>query len=386
MTVQSSEDGFAGGAASVVAAGAALGARTRLGMGMLCLAVAMSGFVWLAAGESQRQWGGAAHQQVALGSEYYRVSPLQLGWLQDFSELHFHGGEQEARALVADELNVRLDHAFAGVSARIPEFADWYYSLGGEYSRMSMAALSWVSLADGDFVANRVAATLFPEDSWDRALAEMEGQLAEQLLVHQTTVREGWLAELSDRLSAHRVPAPVAGAGEPDDERRGVRLDLLVSELAQREQAALHTRMSISSAAAGGVAAGPALWRAAHARRAATGSRAVAARGAARGTARAGSAAAGGAVACSPGGPVALGCALVAGAATWIAADWALLRIDEAMNRGELMSTLDAGLAELRTDMEREMLQIYDAMIAAHYASIQEDIRSGFVPAHAGGH
>ncbi|MFU8817251.1 MAG: hypothetical protein ACNA7W_18030 [Pseudomonadales bacterium] len=241
--------------------------------------------------------------------------------------------------------------------------------------------MRWVSLADDGFVARRASSVLFPEALWDADLSALEQATAARLAAHHQQVRASWLADLTARLAPQRVPAPVMGgaaeAAEP------LRLDALVHQLLEREQAALATRVSLSTAAAGGVAAGPALWRAASGRVAAAGGRPALARAAGRGAARAGSAAAGGAVVCAPGGPAALGCALLAGATAWLAADWALLRLDEAINREQLLAALEASLEQLRMDMERDLLAAYDAMIARQYQTVQDDIQYGFVPMRA---
>jgi hypothetical protein len=116
---------------------------------------------------------------------------------------------------------------------------------------------------------------------------------------------------------------------------------------------------------------------------AATSGRPALARAAGRGAARAGSAAAGGATVCAPGGPLALGCALIAGTAAWVATDWALLRIDEAMHRESMLEALEESLDRTRADLQRDLAAAYDAVIVSHYLGVQQDIRNSFVPARA---
>jgi hypothetical protein len=347
---------------------------------LFTLAALLSGLAWLMVDQPQRGWQGAARYPVTLEGAHYQVDARQLEWLRAFTALHFSDGERSARALAAAEIDARLDAAFAGVSARLPAFADWYYSLAGEYARLSMLALSWANLADEDFVARRATALLFPEGAWDTDLTALEQHTAERLLAHHEQVRSGWLAELTARLAQQRVPAPL-----PSDLPQGesVRLDALANQILVSERAALSTRASVATVTATGVAAGPALWRAASRRMAAGGGRPALARAAGRGAARAGSAAAGGAALCAPGGPVAFGCAVAAGAAAWVAADWALLRIDEAMHREQLLAAIEESLGILRNDLQRDLLAAYDGMIARHYDTVQADIRESFVPIRA---
>jgi hypothetical protein len=344
--------------------------------------VAAAALLWAVTHVPQRGWQPPAEVAVALDGEHYRVAPHELRWIETFSTLHFSEGEDRARDIVATEVDVQLDRIFTGIRSRLPDFIDWYYSLRGEYSRVAMAALSYANLAEPDYVAERAASMLLPDEIWAEGFATLERQAAERLLAHHEQVREDWLADVTRRLSAHRVPAPLPTPQSSADGR--VRLDPLIGQIAARERAALETRLSLSTLAAGGAAAGPALWRAVAARTSATAGRAAAARAAGRGAARAGSAAAGGAAVCSPGGPAAVGCALIAGAAAWLGTDWALLRIDEHLHRDDFEAALDAGLAALRQQIEQDLLDGYDALIAAHYGSVKQDISRGFVPAHAG--
>ena len=138
----------------------------------------------------------------------------------------------------------------------------------------------------------------------------------------------------------------------------------------------MQTRLTLSAVSAAGLA-GPALWRAVAARSAVNSARAAATAGAARGASRAGSAAAG-AVVCLPGGPVAIACAAVAGVATWLATDWLLLQVDEALNREELLAGLESGLQELRSALQFELLQVYDTRIAAWHDAAVIEIEDGF--------
>ncbi|HEX7000016.1 MAG TPA: hypothetical protein VF322_17930, partial [Gammaproteobacteria bacterium] len=207
--------------------------------------------LWLVTNVAPLEWPAPPVTPVTVGGEHYRVGPDERAWLESFSELHFAAGEQAAREIVAAEIDARLDAIFAGAHARVPEFADWYYSLRGEYSRLAMAALSFAHLAEPDYVARHAAEILFPDDAWESGLAALEGAAGAALAAHQERVRQGWLAEVTRRLSAQRVPPPLPGtpAQAPVD------LDRLLQELAARERAALTTRVSVSTVAAAGAAA-----------------------------------------------------------------------------------------------------------------------------------
>src|SRR5690606_32067062 len=180
-------------------------------------------------------------------------------------------------------------------------------------------------------------------------------------------------------LERRRVPEPLP---EATWARPTLVLDEGLAALFAREQSAFATRQTIGATTAVGAALAPAIARAATRR----GGAAAAARGAARiGTAaRVGPAAAGGAAVCSPGGPVAALCAVLAGAAAWLATDWALIELDETLHRDELERTLRAALDELRVRVEADLEAAYGEVLAREQAYLEGEIRRTFVPAAAG--
>jgi hypothetical protein len=338
--------------------------------------------VALAIGQPQRSWSPPPRTEVVLGGEYYRLDAPHLEWLRSFSALHFSEGREAARGLLESELERGLDEIFAAVRGRLPQFADWYYSLGGEYSRLGMAALAQLNRADGNFVANKAASMLFPTDEWEAALGGLDRRMLATLEAQQQSVRADWLAQLGERLAPQRIPAPLRPAGEAV-RAPPLELDGFGARRLAEEQQALAGRIRMSSAA-GGAAAGTVLWRQAAARAGTATGRAIAARGASRTAARAGAATTGGLAACAATGPAAAGCALLAGAVAWVATDWALLRVDEMRHRDELLGALDAGLGALQAQMLEEVLAAYDAVTREQEASAEVAIASEFKPAQAG--
>ncbi len=358
-----------------------LGSAAPTGLlALLCL-VAAGALGWLVLAQPQHAWPPPPRLEVQLGDAHYRLDPARTAWIEAFAQRHFRAGHDAGRARLEARLDSGLELIFDDVIARLPEFGDWYYSLGGEYTRLSMAALARMNLADEGFVAARAAAILFPAEAWEDALGSLEQGLSADLRSHQEEVREGWLAGLAQRLGPYRVPAPVA-AGDTAP-MAAARIDDFGTQLLLRERELLETRVAVSTLAAGGVAAGT-VWRGAAARAAAGSGRVAAGRAAGRGAARASAAAGGGMAACAPAGPYALGCAVVAGAAAWLATDWALLRVDEAMNREALLAAMAAGVHELRLAMLQEMMAAYDTVTAEYHADVEDDIANTFRPVRSG--
>jgi hypothetical protein len=349
----------------------------------LFVLLAGGALLWAVTHVAPRGWNPLDEATVTLGDAHYRVGPAELRWLQTYSSARFTEGEQGARTLVAAEIDARLAPLFAHARERLPEFADWYYSLRGEYSRMAMAALSAAHVAEPGFVAARATSMLFPADVWTASLERLEHDTAERWLAHESEVRAQWLSDVTRRLSAHRIPAPLPGVAAKT--AAPIELDRFIERIVAGERAAFTQRISVSTLAGGGAALGPTVWRAVAARRGTAAAGKAMPRLAGRGAARVGSALAGGALVCSPSGPVALACGLAAGAAAWLGTDWLLLEIDERLHRDDLVEALEAGLDALHEQIERDLLDAYDQLIAGRHGEIDDEIRRSFVPAKARG-
>ncbi len=353
-------------------AGSVAGTGLRLVLVAACLAA-----IWLALDQRENwrtAWQPAPPVHVTLAGEHYRVPAERAETLALLSSLRFADGEAEAREMAHAHLRRGLDALFDDLSAQLPRFADWYYSLGGEYSRISMSLLQWMRLSEGGYVERKAQELVFDASGFQQRLQGLRLDVDERLMQQMRGTRESWLAEMLRQMESDRLPLP------PRQQEEAVALDQLMARLSGHGSEAFSLRLSASSAVAGGAAAGPFLWRLASRRAVAMSGQAIAARGAARGAARAGAAAGGGAALCAPTGPGALACALAAGGATWLATDWALLRVDEMLNRDEFLEALQAGLDELRHEVEQELLAAYDELVEQRYGAMQQDIRRTFVP------
>ena len=328
--------------------------------------------------QKPRQWSGNSPQIVALDEQYYRLNQTQMAWLASFTSQQFSAGQERSKEVIEEQIDAQLDSLFARVNERLPLFADWYYSLSGEYSRMAMAALSTTKLVEGDFVARKATEVLFPEPVWQGGLARLENESNALLLAQQIQTRAAWLSEVQSLLATQRVPAPIVGLEDTQHQTELTPLDVLLFQLDELDALSpLRNRVAVSSFGAVGIA-GPALWRAVAARNA-VGSARVLAATSARGGSRL-SGAATGALVCAPGGPLAVACAAGAGVVTWLATDWLLLQLDEAWNRAELLSHMAEALQDLRVGLEAELLTAYQERIAAIEVSSQAAITQTFSP------
>ena len=94
--------------------------------------------------------------------------------------------------------------------------------------------------------------------------------------------------------------------------------------------------------------------------------------------------AAGAAALCSPGGPAAALCGIVAGAAAWLAVDKALVEIDEVRLRDQMRAEILEVLEEQRPALALALKARHAALIDAGAAQIQASLERVFVPARDG--
>ncbi len=308
----------------------------------------------------------------------HRIRGDSLDWLAIRGE--------QTRKQMTMALEDRTGELFAAAEQRIPAFADWYYSLAGEYTRLFHAAVGDLS----EYLAERLEDLIFDpagtaagvdrlmeemdghlSDNLSRAVADFQQQLVQMVLAHQV---EEPVTEL--RVTGHWMPAvgtveqviPLLSLSSADISRQGLATSagvaaavvafkklgattlakstgVIVAKPSAGLLAALAAKLGIKTAMTGGGA-----------------------------TAMAGAGAASGAALCAGtlvGAPLAPGCALVGGvvtgAAAWLLVDKAVLEVDELINRDELENQLREALAAQRDDLQ--------VTLKAHYL---EAAREGF--------
>jgi len=287
-------------------------------------------------------------------------------------------GSARAQLAVSELLERELDSVFGDLSARVPEYADWYFSLKGEYARLSMLILQRIGPQDRDYLWERAEALIFNDGEFADRLTAIENLVEGRLGVHAREQQTAWMADLL-RLVApgHEAvatgPAPVATLS----------LDDLAAEIGGHGSSEFLTRISASSAGAGSAGlAAPILARmGARPVAAAVAGSTLAAKGAGRGAARAGTAGAS-ALGCAATGPAALACAVLVGGTAWVAADWALLSLDEWRHREALIADWEQRLSKLRAELEEVLNANYAKAIEAWRQGMETEVERTFSPLH----
>jgi hypothetical protein len=87
---------------------------------------------------------------------------------------------------------------------------------------------------------------------------------------------------------------------------------------------------------------------------------------------------------CAPGGPLALACAAVASAVTWLGVDMAMIAIDEALFRKKMRNELVEELQGQRQQLREELRSQLEQAAADFRSQTEQRIDKIFVPARDG--
>jgi len=393
------------------------------------IAVLLAGllFVLFAAIRGGKQWAEEAVQQSeTLPVEWKEVIQVTLsggeGLYIDSQSFHRIRGQsldwlasrgKQTRKQMTMALEDRTGELFATAEQQIPAFADWYYSLAGEYTRLFHAAVGDLS----EYLVERLEDLIFdPADTAagvDRLMEEMDGRLTDSLgrvvadfqqqlvqMVHAHQVEEP-VAEL--RVTGHWMPAvgsveqviPLLSLSSADLSRQGLATSAGVAAAAAAFKKLGATTLAKST---GVIVAKPSAGLLA-ALAAKLGIKSTVTGGGA--VAMAGAGAASGASLCAGtivGAPLAPGCALVGGvvtgAAAWLLVDKAVLEVDELVNREQLENQLREALAAQRDDLQATLKVHYLEAAGEGFRQLEQGIglpprsegaepKRDFIPARA---
>lgn len=327
----------------------------------------------------QRPWdrllGGDTRVGIVIEGQRFQLEAGDAGMVGQRAAERANHGAASAHDATARLVAKELDALFASMSSRVPDYADWYFSLKGEYARLSFLLLRWGGLATADPLVDRKMELIFGGEELAERLTVIEGAVEGMLVAHASELRTRWLEEL---LAFAREPKPARAGGQP---AALLLLDDLAGEFAGHGSGEFLTRLSASSAGAVSAgAAAPLVARLAlRSSTAAAGSGGLALKGAARGAAKAGTAGAS-ALGCAAAGPAAWACALAVGSAAWLGTDWVLLTVDEWRNRDALIADWEERLVLLRAELEETLLTHYGQAIEAWHEGMRLEVERSFSP------
>ena len=346
------------------------------------------------------------------GGEAVYIDRAELPRIQANIQSWIDHRQTEARYRLLISLDDETDPIFQEASQHIPAFADWYYSLRGEYTRLLTALFGNLP----DLLSRKLNQLVFEPAGTTHAIDSLANNLDTRLeedlrkVVHDLQDRLVRLIR-KQGLEQKGVKVQVAGQWELGAQL-AEHLDTVVSLQPQdmaRQGVATSAGVAASAVTAkklGAVTVAKASTKMASAKSlgaitsvaAKLGLKSAAKAGGSLGGAGAG--AASGAALCAgtvAGAPLAPGCAVVGGAAaglaTWLLVDKAVLETEELLNREELEEDLRQALETQRDELHATLKIRYLNMIEAGYARLQDTFakqvkpknmipKKDFVPAH----
>ncbi|KIN78173.1 hypothetical protein [Sulfitobacter mediterraneus] len=250
-----------------------------------------------------------------------------------------------AQKAVAPDIDAHLDAVYAPAYAAIPAYADFHYSVLGEYIELTAAATGQMS----DAIHER----LF--DGFENRLTEAAAKLNKRYVEEYQRILEKQVAQQVSPGGATPLLGEVTDAVLQDAISRA------------------HTTLPLATVAAGIVGSGSLkLVSATIAKKLAA---KVAAKASAKGLAKGGgviAGAGGGALLCSWSGPGAAVCGVVGGAAAWLLTDAVVVNIDEYFNREDFEDELRKMLVEDRAEKREQLTAALRDKAVAMDAAVEE--------------
>ncbi len=348
-------------------------AKRRTAWQLVVLLAVLALLAWFASsgdkpgGAGWRTWlWGVPALAVELNGRHYRVPAARAPALQSTSQHYLDEAERFALAAAEARIDRGLDAVFGAAEARLQDYADWHYSLRGEYTRLSLSLMQQLGWGDG--AEQESLRRLFGDDAPATWLRTLQQDADAELMQGLHHMRQAWVEALVAMLDGD------AGARLDDRvEPAAISLSGIATRMGGNDPVFL-ARVGVSGVAGVGAAtstlrAGLVLRRGAQmAARAGT---QAAGRGAARG---------GSLLGCAATGPAAAWCAVLVGGATWIATDALLLGADEWMHREAFIAGWRETLHDTRAEVRRTLVARPHALLAQWRLGAADEIERTFRP------
>lgn len=343
------------------------------------------------------------------GDEVLDLDPAAVSSILADARAWLDQQRDQLQAPIRERVERETERIFEAAAGQVPAFADWYFSLSGEYGRLLQAAMGSLPA----YLADQLETQIFDPAGTARALDQLAQGLEKQFTGQLRTSASG-LRDLLTRLVRQKAlvgDTQVSTSGNWDLEGQfSVHLAPYLNPSAtDLGRQGLATTAGVGLAAASAKKLGAATVAKASTKLVAGESAAFAAAsklglktavkaGALGG---AGTGAATGAALCAGtliGVPLAPGCALVGGAATgavtWLLVDKAALEVEELLGRNsfeeDVRGALRAQRDELRATLNDQYVRVSDQAIARLIQDLDDQLRpvavspaKTFIPARA---
>ncbi len=261
-----------------------------------------------------------------------------------------------------------LDRIFADVETGVDAYLDWYFTVIGEYQRLTAVFSADAATA----MAEKLEEYLFANLDLETRLDDLDSNVE-----HMSTMR---FARMTPAIKAEIDHAP-CDIGSMD-----------LAPLVGLDRDNLRASAAAASGVGAGIVASKVLakktaavvvGKVAAKKSFATGAAVLSKTLAKKGASTALSAGLG-LTLCAPAGPVAVLCGVTAGLATWLTVDKALVELDEALNREEMRADILQVLAEQRALLETQFRQKHYTLVDRFAAQMNDALQRTFIPYNDG--
>lgn len=307
--------------------------------------------------------------RVVLQGQPSAISLQDTASIREFVATHWQQDQQAVNTEIAKAVTTTLTPPFDAVLAQVPAFADWYYSLQGEYTRLAKALLGNMTGYLQDQLSAKLLSPAQFEARLATAVADLNAQAAGRLQASAAQLNQ----DLQRLLAKQRVAE--THTASPLEVEQSLDLDPAFAQVLAvkpadigRQVFAAGTGMATGTAVGSGLAAVTA--KTVIAKVAAKSGLKTATTFLAKGGAKVASpslAASSGALLCSPAGFGALVCGAVAGVATWLLVDKAVIEVEEQLGRQAFERDIRTAIVETREMLRADLTRAYQQALADHY-------------------
>lgn len=339
-----------------------------VGMSLGVAAALICAFVlWAQMAYSPWAWLTGRNLLVSVAGQDYRLSPAELDRGLDKALQALPEKGQRSIDAAEKSLYDRIDQTFAMAKKRVPEYADWRYSLRGEVKSASAYMFSRQQ--------EQLQKFLFPGNSLTRLAKNLAQGLDQQSQKHHAKLGNELVTQVEKALGLFKAHPHDAKA------RRTQLLPLkkaynsyLAEQLLDKVNMQKRATWALSAGtlAGAGVGSTAMLARYGRAKAVQAGGRRLSWQGAKKGAQMLGSRVAArtipvltssvAGVGCSAGGPIAAACAAGTFVATTVVTEKLALKYDEYNNRDELEAALTDRLEKMRQQLKGQVRQRFAAL------------------------
>jgi hypothetical protein len=319
--------------------------------------------------------------RLLIGDNHYSVPEQSLTLLSANIDKTLRVSSEKSEQEMEQYINTEIDKIFLSSIKRIPSFADWYYSLGGEYSRLASAATGDAS----EYLVSKMKELIFQSSDFEGRLDNMLSSLDKKIIGELNDLQSAVTTEVEKFISVNIVSTEnkTVEIREPINLSQVIsqRFGITENDVVRLSATTLSTLGILTAGKALGATVIKSLIPKLASKKAVQAAVALLAKLVAKAGVKGGSAlavSAGATLACAPTGPFAIACGAITGIATWLIVDKAFVEIDEVINRQEFEEEIRQAFLEQQIELKQNLINAYKALLRKQFNAIQEQLQVTF--------